>query len=501
MCLDGPASTLNDTVYSQPALFVGGLAAVRFTRFARRGCWGRSPTPGASAKAARRSATLRSALPPTPPPSAEGARQPAAPNHGLPPPAFSQVEKVRHDTPALVDSVSCAAGLSLGEYTALVFAGALTFEEGLRVVKVRAESMAAAAKVGAHGMLSIVGLDDATVEECCKEALAKSPEGCGRGAGAGGTRPAGGGELCFRCCLLPPVTEVRGLFLRPLPRILHPFHRTVCQVANLLFPQGRVVSGAAAAQPPPGGLRSRVCCGPSYRAAATQTGHCAAADRPLRRDPHHPRRRQARPRYRAGGGRPQGRHQGRGALRPSREDRIRALLAPTRAGTAFCYRSQQTAPSRSRPAFSPQPLAVSGAFHTARMASAAAALQEALSQVPVKAPRIPVYSNVTGEPFPADGDAIKALLQRQLVSPVLWEKTLKAVIAAGKVKLHELGPGQQVKAMVRRRPAALECDDALPRCALPMLSGCLTGDAARTPPHQVKRVDNKVWQAMQCTPC
>lgn len=96
----------------------------------------------------------------------------------------SQVEKVRHDNPSLVDSVSCSAGLSLGEYTALVFAGAMTFEEGLRVVKVRAESMAAAAKVGSHGMLSIVGLDDATVEECCKEALAKSPEGCAGGTAA-----------------------------------------------------------------------------------------------------------------------------------------------------------------------------------------------------------------------------------------------------------------------------------------------------------------------------
>ena len=40
------------------------------------------------------------------------------------------------------------AGLSLGEYCALVFAGVLTFEEGLKIVKVRAESMAAAATSG-----------------------------------------------------------------------------------------------------------------------------------------------------------------------------------------------------------------------------------------------------------------------------------------------------------------------------------------------------------------
>lgn len=42
----------------------------------------------------------------------------------------------------------CVAGLSLGEYCALVFAGVLTFEEGLKIVKVRAESMAAAAMSG-----------------------------------------------------------------------------------------------------------------------------------------------------------------------------------------------------------------------------------------------------------------------------------------------------------------------------------------------------------------
>ncbi len=40
------------------------------------------------------------------------------------------------------------AGLSLGEYCALVFAGVLSFEDGLKVVKARGESMAAAATVG-----------------------------------------------------------------------------------------------------------------------------------------------------------------------------------------------------------------------------------------------------------------------------------------------------------------------------------------------------------------
>lgn len=44
--------------------------------------------------------------------------------------------------------VTLSAGLSLGEYCALVFAGVLSFEDGLKVVKARGESMAAAATVG-----------------------------------------------------------------------------------------------------------------------------------------------------------------------------------------------------------------------------------------------------------------------------------------------------------------------------------------------------------------
>lgn len=152
------------------------------------------------------------------------------------------------------------------------------------------------------------------------------------------------------------------------------------------------------------------------------------------------------------------------------------------------------------------------------MESAAAALQEALSKVAIKAPRFPVYSNVTGEPFPEDGEAIKALLQRQLVSPVKWEQTLKAVIASGKTKLHELGPGQQVKAMVRERrergasAPQLRCDRALRDICDDEQSDvrvcCVRGwcsspfrPVLRQRMTQVKRVDNKVWQSMQCTGC
>jgi [acyl-carrier-protein] S-malonyltransferase len=50
-----------------------------------------------------------------------------------PVPGLAAVEKLRAEDPKLVDSCSAVAGLSLGEYCALVFAGALSFEDGLKV--------------------------------------------------------------------------------------------------------------------------------------------------------------------------------------------------------------------------------------------------------------------------------------------------------------------------------------------------------------------------------
>ena len=63
-------------------------------------------------------------------------------------------------------SAECVAtaGLSLGEYTALTFAGALQFEDGLRLVRQRGEAMQAAADARAGGMVSILLLDQPQVE-------------------------------------------------------------------------------------------------------------------------------------------------------------------------------------------------------------------------------------------------------------------------------------------------------------------------------------------------
>jgi [acyl-carrier-protein] S-malonyltransferase len=62
------------------------------------------------------------------------------------------------------------AGHSLGEYTALVAAGALTFRDAVPLVRFRAQAMQTAVPVGVGGMAAILGLDDDAVRVVCAEA-------------------------------------------------------------------------------------------------------------------------------------------------------------------------------------------------------------------------------------------------------------------------------------------------------------------------------------------
>lgn len=67
------------------------------------------------------------------------------------------------------------AGHSLGEFSALTAAGALNFEDGLKLVYARAMAMQKACEAAPSTMAAIVGLDDATIEQVCAEV---SKEGC-----------------------------------------------------------------------------------------------------------------------------------------------------------------------------------------------------------------------------------------------------------------------------------------------------------------------------------
>lgn len=60
------------------------------------------------------------------------------------------------------------AGHSLGEFSALVVSGALSFEDGLRLVSKRAMAMQACCEQQPGGMAAIIGLEDSVVEQCCE---------------------------------------------------------------------------------------------------------------------------------------------------------------------------------------------------------------------------------------------------------------------------------------------------------------------------------------------
>lgn len=107
LCFQGPAEDLDSTVISQPALFVTSLAAL---------------------------------------------------------------ESLRSESPDVVLSCEAAAGLSLGEYTAMVFAGVLDFASGLSLVQQRGAAMQDAADATPSGMVTILGLERVQVEKLCQQA-------------------------------------------------------------------------------------------------------------------------------------------------------------------------------------------------------------------------------------------------------------------------------------------------------------------------------------------
>ena len=251
LCLEGPAEALEATDVSQPAIFVASLAAL---------------------------------------------------------------ESLRETNPDAVEGCRGAAGLSLGEYTALTFAGALDFEAGLEVVRRRGQAMQAASTASPSGMVSVLGLDEAKVDELC-----------GR-VGASG-------------------------------RIWK---------ANMLGPGNIVVSGDASAM---------------------------EAVEPVAQE--------------------------LGAMKVVR-------------------------------------LAVAGAFHTPLMKPADEQLAEVLSRVEVRAPRIPVYSNVDAAPH-EDPEEIRRILVTQVLQGVRWDESMRRMIADGFDTFYEIGPGRVLTGLLKRIDRKTPC--------------------------------------------
>jgi [acyl-carrier-protein] S-malonyltransferase len=94
-------------------------------------------------------------------------------------------------------------------------------------------------------------------------------------------------------------------------------------------------------------------------------------------------------------------------------------------------------------------LTVAGAFHTNLMKPADDVLAAALAKVKIASPRIPVWSNVDGLPH-TDGEEIRGLLVKQVLSPVQWEATQRGLLAAGVEKFYEIGPGKVLAGLMKR---------------------------------------------------
>ena len=92
-------------------------------------------------------------------------------------------------------------------------------------------------------------------------------------------------------------------------------------------------------------------------------------------------------------------------------------------------------------------LAVSGAFHSPFMRSAAEGLGEYLADKELKTPEIPIYSNVTAQPYSGD---IKQLIKAQAESPVQWQKTVENLIAEGVDTFIEVGVGKTLAGLIKK---------------------------------------------------
>jgi len=252
LCFNGPEEQLNSTRYSQPAILVTSLAIL---------------------------------------------------------------EVVRNETRLGRTQISVPAGLSLGEYTALVFAGVMRFADAVKLVYRRGQAMEKASKMNPGSMTSILGLNHQQVEEVVEKA------------------------------------KVAG-------RIA---------AANYNSPEQVVISGEV----------------------------------------------------------------------PALEEAER--LAKD-AGAKMAVR-----------------LKVSGAFHSELMAPAAEELKQALEEVELSRPQIPVVSNVTGD-YLVEPEQIKHMLVAQLDHPVKWCQSMERLIEDGVRQFYEVGPGRVLTGLAKRINRKVGCE-------------------------------------------
>jgi [acyl-carrier-protein] S-malonyltransferase len=94
-------------------------------------------------------------------------------------------------------------------------------------------------------------------------------------------------------------------------------------------------------------------------------------------------------------------------------------------------------------------LTVSAPFHCALMGPAAEAMKEALGEVDVRAPKVPVVANVEARPL-TDPDAIRDALVRQVTGTVRWRESVAHMAEQGVNAFFELGAGKVLTGLVKR---------------------------------------------------
>jgi [acyl-carrier-protein] S-malonyltransferase len=132
------------------------------------------------------------------------------------------------------------AGHSLGEYTALVAAGVLSLEDGVRLVRIRADAMQSAVPVGTGGMAAILGLDDHAVRQACQEAAQGEVVEAVNFNAPAQVVIAGHKAAVERACAAAKAAGAKRAL--PLP-VSAPFH------SSLLLPAADVLAAALAEMP------------------------------------------------------------------------------------------------------------------------------------------------------------------------------------------------------------------------------------------------------------
>ena len=144
--------------------------------------------------------------------------------------SLAALESLKVSDPAVVEACQGAAGLSLGEYTALVFAGALDFAAGLEVVRRRGQAMQAASLATPSGMTSVLGLDEAKADELCRRVASAGRLWKANMLGPGNI--VFSGEAAALGAIEPIATELGAMKVVPLA-VAGAFHSDLMKPADL----------------------------------------------------------------------------------------------------------------------------------------------------------------------------------------------------------------------------------------------------------------------------